>query len=76
MPGMGGPELAGRLLALRPEMCVLYISGYSEQALPSEVHEADRTAFVQKPFGSVALLGTLRRLLDAAHAQLPQRRVY
>ena len=41
MPGMTGPELAGRLKPLRPAMEVIFMSGYSERAI------ADRSGIGQ-----------------------------
>ena len=61
MPKMGGVELARELRAERPELRVLYTSGYDEQALKAEgVTEAD--AFLPKPYTPSVLLGALRSL--------------
>ena len=50
MPQMGGPALAQRLLALRPDLKVIYVSGYADDALGDrQVLEAG-AAFIQKPF--------------------------
>jgi len=64
MPGCGGPELLGRLQVHRPDLKVLYMSGYTEQ---SAAHTAgfDRgLPFVQKPFSSSELLRQVREALD------------
>ena len=50
MPGMSGREVAELLLELRPGLRVLYLSGYTNDAvLQHGVREAE-TAFLQKPF--------------------------
>jgi PAS domain S-box-containing protein len=64
MPGMSGGELASRFLAARPGMRVLYISGYSDDAIVrAGVSHAD-SAFLQKPFSYEAFAGKVRELLD------------
>ncbi len=63
---VSGPELAGRLLALHPEMRVLYMSGYTEDTI---VHQGVLTAginFLQKPFTTETLARRLREVLDGA----------
>jgi CheY-like chemotaxis protein len=50
MPGMGGRELAKQLLAMRPGIKVLYLSGYTEDAIVTEGVLGPGTAFLQKPF--------------------------
>jgi len=64
MPEMGGRELAERLAAQRPELRVLFISGYtSDEVLRKGV--GTEGAFVQKPFTSDVLLRSIRaRLAD------------
>ncbi len=63
MPGMSGRELASRLLRLRPDIKILYISGYTyEEVLPSD-KTAPEGAFLQKPFALDALAIKVRELL-------------
>src|ERR1019366_3017128 len=50
MPGIGGRELAKKLLALRPGISVLYLSGYTEDAVITHGALGPGTAFLQKPF--------------------------
>jgi two-component system, cell cycle sensor histidine kinase and response regulator CckA len=63
MPGMSGTELARRLIAQRPELRVLYTSGYTEDAVVRGELEPN-TAFLAKPYVGEALLDKVRELLD------------
>jgi CheY-like chemotaxis protein len=68
MPGIGGRELVERLSVRRPDMRVLYMSGYTADALgPHGVLEAD-TALLAKPFTPDILTRKVREVLDAAGA--------
>jgi len=60
MPGMSGQQLAERLAALRPEIKVLFVSGYPHNSLEG------RWNFLPKPFSGSELLGRVRMLLGAA----------
>jgi CheY-like chemotaxis protein len=64
MPDMHGPALAQRLVAQRPDLRVLFMSGYSE-AMP-EGTGTRRTAFLQKPFVAAHLVTAVEELLNAA----------
>ena len=59
MPKMGGVELARLFKKSRPRAPVLYISGYTHDAL------AEGEQLLQKPFAHDALLARVRALLDA-----------
>lgn len=64
MPGMDGRELASRLVALHLGMKVLFISGYTDDAvLRHGIHEQD-IPFLQKPIAVDALLRKVREVLD------------
>jgi len=65
MPEMNGRELARRLLGERPDLQVLYMSGYADQALNSDDALTSAT-FLQKPLTPDSLAHAVRRVLDAA----------
>jgi len=66
MPGMSGPQMVGELLATHPHRPILYMSGYSEEAIAQQ-RLLDRTSeLLEKPFSAVALLSKVRQLLDSA----------
>jgi two-component system cell cycle sensor histidine kinase/response regulator CckA len=63
MPGMGGRELVKQLSQTRPETHVLYLSGYTEDAIVSEGTIESGTAFLQKPFTLQNLSRKVREVL-------------
>ena len=66
MPEMSGLELARRLGASRPEVPVLFMSGYTEsEKLQPEIRETD-APFLQKPFSTENLALRIREALDRA----------
>jgi FixJ family two-component response regulator len=50
MPKITGPQLASHLFPLRPEMKVLYVSGYTDNAIVQHGVLEPGLAFLQKPF--------------------------
>jgi CheY-like chemotaxis protein len=67
MPQMTGVVLAERLLAQRPDLPVLFISGYTEHPSVAALHpllERPQSALLHKPFAAHALAEQIRNQLD------------
>jgi len=65
MPYMGGPELAQRLLRARPDMRVLFMSGYAEDA-SFDIERFAGAGFLQKPLSVTSLARKVREVLHGA----------
>jgi len=63
MPGMGGREMIKHLLLARPETKVLFLSGYTEDAIVNDGSIEKGTAFLQKPFTLQSLSRKVREVL-------------
>jgi CheY-like chemotaxis protein len=64
MPEMGAGELTGELLAQRPDLKVLYVSGYTnDEVVRRGVNQKD-ASFIQKPFSAEELMRKVREVLD------------
>jgi PAS domain S-box-containing protein len=68
MPGIGGRELAKKLLLMRPGISVLYLSGYTEDAVVTQGALGPGTAFLQKPFTLQNLSKKVREVLRSRPA--------
>jgi CheY-like chemotaxis protein len=64
MPKLGGRELARRLHADRPDLPVLYLSGYAPDGLLTDGSSSEAADFLQKPFSPQHLSTAVRRILD------------
>jgi len=64
MPGMSGSELAKRLSQKKPQLKVLYMSGYTRRAISQYDMEGEDIAFIQKPFNATDLTIKIREVLD------------
>ena len=62
---MGGPELAQRLLRARPDMRVLFMSGYAEDA-SFDIERFAGAGFLQKPLSVTSLARKVREVLHGA----------
>ena len=71
MPGMSGPKLATALKPKRPDMRVLFMSGYPGDDLTGELRPDER--FLRKPFTPYILLEHIRAVLDPSNGP-PTRR--
>ena len=65
MPGMGGVELAARIMAARPGIKVLYMSGYTDSGIVQQGFLREDTPYIQKPFTSAGLGRKVREVLEA-----------
>ncbi|HUP25838.1 MAG TPA: ATP-binding protein [Thermoanaerobaculia bacterium] len=65
MPELGGREVADRALALRPEMRVLFLSGYTDDTIVRHGVLHEHVAFLQKPFTPGSLARKVREVLGS-----------
>jgi PAS domain S-box-containing protein len=65
MPEVGGRDLAERLAELSPSMRILFMSGYSDEAVYGHGEISPNAAFIEKPFTERTLAGKVREVLDA-----------
>ncbi|MGC8834947.1 MAG: PAS domain S-box protein, partial [Armatimonadota bacterium] len=66
MPGMGGPALSEKLLQTRPNMKVIYMSGYTNDALLHRGDLKEGTVYLQKPFPLTSLAEKAREILNGS----------
>jgi len=64
MPEMSGPELAAKLLPLRPAMKVMYVSGYPDDIVAIHGSPGPDIVFLAKPFTIKLLAAKLREVLE------------
>jgi FixJ family two-component response regulator len=64
MPGISGLELEARLAPVRPDMRVLFMSGYPDEVIGHRGVLAEDVAFLRKPFSPEALAREVREVLD------------
>jgi two-component system cell cycle sensor histidine kinase/response regulator CckA len=66
MPGLDGHSMADELQRRHPGVRVLYVSGYTEDAVVARGVASSGKGFLPKPFTPSALLESVRAVLDAA----------
>jgi signal transduction histidine kinase/ActR/RegA family two-component response regulator len=68
MPQMNGHDLFDRVASVRPEMKVIFMSGYTDRAVIVEGERSWRADYLPKPFTLDALAGKVRQVLDDPRA--------
>ena len=71
MPQMSGPALAERIEAIHPEAKVLYMSGYTDEAIETSGTPNGVVRFLQKPFTTASLLQAVRAAIESAAEEVP-----
>jgi YesN/AraC family two-component response regulator len=71
MPEIGGQELAERLSRMYPQLKVLFISGYTDNASMRRHLQTQEVHFLQKPFTSASLAKKVRTLFDGKKRPQP-----
>jgi DNA-binding NtrC family response regulator len=64
MPGTSGPELTRQVLAGRPDLKVIYMSGYTDEAITQHGVLKPGISFLHKPFTAETLGSKIRDVLD------------
>jgi DNA-binding NtrC family response regulator len=72
MPQMNGRELVEKLHHVRPSMAILYMSGYADDALPTQGGLPADTGFLAKPFTVEGLIGKVQSTLEERRARREQ----
>ncbi|MEM9459205.1 MAG: ATP-binding protein [Myxococcota bacterium] len=73
MPGMTGPQLAAALGEIRPEVVVVYMSGYTEDTIVHHGVLDDGVNFLTKPVTAASLFDALARALDRCQGEQSER---
>jgi two-component system cell cycle sensor histidine kinase/response regulator CckA len=69
MPNMDGPTLVREVKRLRPDMAVIFMSGYAEEAFRRHDEKAEELQFLPKPFGLKQLAAKVKDVLASAPAR-------
>ena len=66
MPNMDGPTLVRHVKALKPDLAVIFMSGYAEEAFRRNDEKAEDLHFLPKPFGLKQLAAKVKEVLSGA----------
>jgi len=66
MPGLNGPDLAQQIIQFRPEIRLLYVSGFTNNLSIESDSMSPRAGFLPKPFTAQVLATRVRECLDAS----------
>jgi two-component system cell cycle sensor histidine kinase/response regulator CckA len=64
MPEMDGPTLLGELRKQYPDLKVIFVSGYAEEAFKKNLPEGAQFAFLPKPFSLKQLVEAVKGMMD------------
>ena len=63
MPEMDGPTLLKNLRAINPELKIIFVSGYAEEAFSKSLPEGQQFSFLPKPFTLKQLVGAVKETM-------------
>lgn len=66
MPEMDGPTLLGELRKVRPDLKIIFVSGYAEEAFEKHLAEGEKFHFLPKPFSLKQLATKVKEVLDGS----------
>ena len=66
MPAMDGPTLVRNVKRLKPEMQIIFMSGYAEETFRRNDEKAEELHFLPKPFGLKQLAAKVKEVLSSA----------
>src|SRR6266446_6404524 len=70
LPGLNGLDLQKRVAVERPDMPIIFITGYGDVPTTVQAMKAGAVEFLTKPFGDNVLLSAIRHALDRSHCAL------
>jgi len=70
LPGLNGLDLQKRVAVERPDMPIIFITGYGDVPTTVQAMKAGAVEFLTKPFGDNVLLSAIRNALDRSHSAL------
>ena len=66
MPEMDGPTLLSELRKVRPDLKIIFVSGYAEEAFEKHLAEGEKFHFLPKPFSLKQLATKVKEVLDGS----------